>query len=62
MVMSARSAVAERICAVLEKVPEDHGLVMRKYLQERWQASLHDGGSLEDKEDDKAGDGEEAAE
>lgn len=60
--MAARSGVAERICAVLETVPEDHGLVMRKYLQERWQASRYDGGSLEEEEDGKAGDGEGGAE
>ncbi|CAM9929805.1 unnamed protein product [Ascophyllum nodosum] len=35
-VMAARVGVAERIRVSLDAVSEDHGLVMRKYLQEKW--------------------------
>lgn len=37
--MNARLGVAGRIGTVLETVPEDHGLVLKKYLQERWESS-----------------------
>lgn len=35
-VMEARLGVAERISAVLETVPDDHGLVLRRYLEDKW--------------------------
>eukprot|EP00752_Nemacystus_decipiens_P014568 g12974.t1 len=53
-VMEARLGVAERIIAALETVPEDHALVMRRYLEDKWMSvGLMDGGA-----DEGAGDAE----
>eukprot|EP00904_Undaria_pinnatifida_P005975 jgi/Undpi1/2507/HiC_scaffold_13.g05886.m1 len=46
-VMAARLGVAERIRSALETVPEDHGLVLRKYLEETWMPNLGDEGEGE---------------
>eukprot|EP00903_Cladosiphon_okamuranus_P018961 g17438.t1 len=48
IVMQARLGVAERIIAALETVPEDHAVVMRRYLEDKWESvGLMDGGGDE---------------
>lgn len=40
--------MAKRIVAALETVPEDHALVMRRYLEDKWESvGLMDGGGDE---------------
>lgn len=46
--MEARLGVAERIISALETVPDDHALVMRRYLEDKWESvGLMDGGGEE---------------
>ncbi|CAN0482684.1 unnamed protein product [Ectocarpus sp. 12 AP-2014] len=52
LVMDARIEVARRISAALETVPADHGLVLRRYLEDKWEADRAAG--LMNVEDDDA--------
>lgn len=53
--MAARLGVAERIRVVLDNIPGDHGLVVRKYLEGRWESSLMDGEEGEAEGEDDGG-------